>query len=259
MYTRLGFTTLALLLFTACGDNGSNTSDTDADSTGAADSTGTTPDTTSDTDATTDTAGSDSATGDTTGDVPTTGVTSKPNDSAGDDTSDTDATTDATTEGETTDPVDPEIVSGCEAYCARWTECGFPQDEAECTAGCVEDLGFYEGACKDANKDMLACATALTCEQLLEGPAEACAEQEEAVAQACQGSEEEGCSVLTGAFGDECDLTIECEEEPTKKMLCTGETCTCTVGDEKVGECQADEACMDFDALEAKGKTCCGF
>lgn len=253
MRTRPAFFTLALLLLTgACGDS-SNESATEtsdsASSTTADDSSATSPGTTSLPTTGEGTTSSDSATSDGTGTDGTTTATAT-------DTGETTATTDSETTG---GPIDPDIQSGCEAYCGRWAECGFPSDLESCISGCIESIGPVEGACKAAHQDQLACTVGLTCEQLFDAPGEGgpCAAEVDAIASACGGNGECSTDILGGE--GECALSLDCVGEPLQEMKCDATTCACLVDGKQVGECAADGICVnDIEGIMAKAQTCCG-
>ncbi|MFY0532586.1 hypothetical protein [Nannocystis pusilla] len=230
-----------MLLFTgACSDDGGGPEDT----TGA---TANAP-TTDDTAATTD--------------EPPTGTTeATPTTSAGETTTsdpstDTGATTDVDT---TTGGLDPDALSACQAYCERWSECGFQPDLAGCIDGCSDNQIGLAGECKQANLDVLACFTALSCDDLLASVDEEsalCSEQRAAVDAACVGDE---CAQSVLGGGDECEVQLECPDGPVQKMVCDAQACACLEDDVAVGECAAEGVCAAGDAIVAKAATCCGF
>lgn len=261
MRTSPGFFTLALVLFTGACESGD--SDTSESSSGATQS----GDTGTDTDAST------SPTDASGGEVPTTGdasdTTPVSDDDGGDhgdagtstgDTADSDTDAPDGTTGAPSLPPDPEIVTACTAYCARWTECGVQPDEAGCIAGCADSIGPVDGACKAAHQAELTCATALSCPDLFDtlGDGGPCADAHAEVASACEGADD-SCIAVSGESDDGCEYGQICEGEPDRTMQCDATTCTCLSGETKVGECAAADACGDVEALAAKAKACCDF
>lgn len=256
MVSKLRISMLALLFVTtACGDD----EVTSASSDSATDATTT--------DAATDATGDATETGDSTAtsdEAPTTGGSTTQDDvsTTGDPTTMPVDTTGDSATGETTDdtagPVDPELVSACEAYCERWAECGLQPDLAGCVAGCSDSFQGGSEACVEANKAALACTTALDCEGLLgsiEDPgAGPCGAESEAAADACY---EAGCSQSVGGSETECELSYECPDAPLQEMKCAGDTCTCFEGGEVVGQCAADGVCAEGDAIFDKAASCC--
>ncbi len=165
------------------------------------------------------------------------------------------------TTGEPPSEPDPEILASCGDYCGRWTECGLQPDEADCIAGCVDSIGAVAGACKAAHQDELACATALTCEQLFDtlGDGGPCAQQHAAVIDACEGGGGGECLESSGESSEGCDFSRICNDQPVLSMQCDDSTCTCLSGETKVGECAADGVCGEPDGLAAKAAACCEF
>lgn len=261
MRTPLISFSAALLLFTgACEPDSSDGVDA---STGA--------------DTTAGSAGTTEADQPTTGEVPTTGASAADDAGsataaeAGDDTSagddggatagESDGGDTAGTTGEPPGEPDPEIVASCGDYCGRWTECGLQPDEADCIAGCVDSIGAVASACKAAHQDELACAAALTCEQLLDslGDGGPCAPQHAAVIDACEGGGGGECLESSGQSSEGCDFSRICDGQPVLTMQCDDSSCTCLSGETKVGECAADGVCGEPDGLAAKAAACCAF
>lgn len=258
MRTPLISFSAALLLFTgACEPDSSDGVDA---STGA--------------DTTAGSAGTTEADQPTTGEVPTTGASAADDagsataaeagddTSAGDDGGATAGESDGPgTTGEPPGEPDPEIVASCGDYCGRWTECGLQPDEADCIAGCVDSIGAVAGACKAAHQDELACAAALTCEQLLDslGDGGPCAPQHAAVIDACEGGGGGECLESSGQSSEGCDFSRICDGQPVLTMQCDDSSCTCLSGETKVGECAADGVCGEPDDLAAKAAACCAF
>lgn len=254
MQSRIFALTLSILFFTgACGDDDATTmgqDPPDGTTTDVAPTTDepTTGDAPTTTDPTSDPSTS-SASDPTTGDA-TTGV-----DPTGEPETDTGATTDVDPTG---DEPDPATLTACTAYCERWGECGFQPDLAGCIAGCADDLSGADGACEDASVAALDCQTALDCLALIDSSADggACGAEKEAATNACN---DLGCAESFFSEGDACELTLECEGEPLREMICDGPSCICLEGGEQVGQCAAEGACLEVDALGAKAAACCGF
>ncbi|MFZ6177288.1 hypothetical protein [Nannocystis pusilla] len=251
MSARIFVSTFAMLLFTgACGDDGDGPGDTTA-------ATADGP-TTDDTAATTDESPTSSSEA-TTGAIPTTSVSdgeTTTDATTGDPSTDTGATTDADT---TTGGLDPDALNACQAYCERWGECGFQPDLAGCIDGCSDNQWGLAGECKQANLDVLACFTGLSCDDLLASVDEnsaMCSEQKAAVTDACAGDE---CAQSVIGGGDECEVQLECPDGPVQRMVCDAQTCTCLEDGVTVGECAAEGVCDAGDAIVDKAATCCGF
>lgn len=256
MSARIFVSTFAMLLLTgACGDDGDGPEDTTA---ATADGP-TTDDTAATTDESPTSAGEASTDATTTttsvsGGETTTDVT--PDVTTGNPSSDTGATTDADT---TTGGLDPDALNACQAYCERWGECGFQPDLAGCIDGCSGNQWGLAGECKQANLDVLACFTGLSCDDLLASVDEnsgACSEQRAAVTAACAGDE---CAKSVLGGGDECEVHVECPDAPVQQMICDAQTCTCLEDGVTVGECAAEGVCSAADAIIDKTARCCGF
>ena len=122
-------------------------------------------------------------------------------------------------------------------------------------------IGAVAGACKAAHQDELACAAALTCEQLLDslGDGGPCAPQHAAVIDACEGGGGGECLESSGQSSEGCDFSRICDGQPVLTMQCDDSSCTCLSGETKVGECAADGVCGEPDDLAAKAAACCAF
>lgn len=171
-----------------------------------------------------------------------------------------------TATGEATSTTDPTATGGeppagpCEAFCAHNFACD--QDGATpfdaCVAACADDLASFEGECHTAWIAGLECVAGLTCEELAalnDGEPSAC---DAALGQ--QGECAAGCGVGGGGFmdGSSCQWMHECPLGPLFEMTCDTETCQCFEEGVKVGECQAEGACLDLGALAGKAEACCG-
>lgn len=256
MKTRTSLCTFSLILLMsgACGDD----TQTPTTATTTGDTTGSEPGT-SETGAAPTTSGStvsDETTGDATTGEPTTG----------DATSEASTTNTTSTGGElTTGPEtgDPpvETVPGCEALCAKEVECDLAMEGDACVEFCSQQYMSRGQACADAAAAFLTCITALSCEELAEhdgfGDPTTCVDSKTAMNDVC--GIHDGCSVGWGGGLDECDLEIDCDDEPYRKMACDTETCVCLVNGNEMGSCTAEAICESPEALKEKGWTCCGF
>jgi hypothetical protein len=258
MQSRIFVLSLSVLFFTdACGDDGAATEGPD----GTGGTTTAMPATTEE-QPTTTTTGAASTTDDTAADPSTSSGGGTTTDAA---TSDADTTGEpATGSGATTDvetttgEPDPAVLSACEAYCGRWDECGLQPDLAGCIAGCADDLLGSAGACKDASAAALECKTGLDCVGLLDSVEDggACSAEVAAATEACDGW---GCAESFTAEDDSCELSRECGDEPLRQMICDGDSCTCLEGGAMTGQCAAEGACGEVEALGDKAAACCGF
>lgn len=183
----------------------------------------------------------------------------------------TEGTTDtcgATSEPTTTDPTDggtdttaPQIPDQCSALCVRKDECMFATDP-DCAEECTDDFDFGgDDACVFATKVYLGCLLDMTCEQLAalteDDDVGDCGFESLALEATCP-----HCSRLEGrpdGEGTQCTATLACDDAPELKMQCDTTTCACFSGPDKTGECPAEGACMDLDALSDKSLACCGF
>lgn len=235
MITRLTLLTLTLALFTgACTDDKNDTdggepTGSETTSTTRNEPTSTTGTTGSEPTSTTGTTGSEP--GDT-GSEPTTG-----------------------SEPSTTGEAPPAILPQCELICDKAVTCGLAPDNEGCAEGCSDQYASDTAECAALASTYLDCLAGLSCAQLFDDSI--CADAEAAWTATC--NQFDTCGVGYGGGSGECDLEIDCADEPLRKMTCDAETCTCFIGDQQTGTCAAEAICDDVDGLEQKGETCCQF
>lgn len=261
MHTRLTLWTLGLTLIGACGDDKNETTSGDSETDPAVTATDATAPTG------TDGASSTPLTSSTDSTDPTGGVTSttgEPQSTDGGETSDPVETSEATTmaPSETTDGPDPDLVAACMSLCDKFVECGLAPEATECTEDCSSAPG-EDMVCEESQKALIACATALGCEELkalvLEQSDENCAKEVATQTEVCGGGDVCNASVGSNRDGTECGTSVECPGKPLQAMECDTKTCTCLEDGMKVGMCPAEAVCLDIAAIQDKSMDCCGF
>lgn len=160
---------------------------------------------------------------------------------------------------------DTGMASGvCAAFCDKGPMCGLRPGGAMCLAVCEEQLMVDDPACAAASEALFQCVADMTCEEFEAfvngvdpGP---CLDAGEAQEDACKGSSDE-CEVGVGGDmrGTLCEFTKSCPDTMTVTMQCGQESCSCLVGDQEVGMCDAGGVCQDLGGLEDKAAECCGF
>lgn len=152
----------------------------------------------------------------------------------------------------------------CEAFCDKGPMCGLEPGGAACVEFCEMQIDGVDAACGAASEALFECVVDMTCEEFLafvngEDPGP-CLDEGEAQEDACQGSMDE-CEVGAGGdiMGTECEWTKMCPDTMTVTMHCDTEACTCMVGEEMVGMCDAEGICAELDGIEDKAAVCCGF
>lgn len=172
------------------------------------------------------------------------------------DTRGTDESTDESSDGsaETSEP-DP-VAAACADACAGLDACGFGLPS--CEADCIAAHALFEGECHAAELAMTQCMGTLECaalQALLESvpgnPGTPCEQEGAALCGV-------GCTVYSVPLDAGCVVELECgEAEPLHTVQCDGESCSCIIEGEVVGQCELDQAICDMDVSAAEA--CCGW
>lgn len=225
--------TLSFLLFSlgACDEKGG----TESDSASASDS-----------DTTTSTGG----------EQPTSGATTEETTSA----TTEDPTGGEPSETETTGAADPDIAGLCQASCEHEIECGVDLELSECVAECAANFEDLTGDCIDTLASTILCVNGLSCQDS-HGSLEDTPCHDLAVAtDICFGETPVDPDCLGSIDWEDpgCSVNLECPDAPTQSFVCDADVCRCLVGDMEVGQCAADNVCIDGDVI-LKQEQCCPF
>jgi hypothetical protein len=172
-----------------------------------------------------------------TGDTGGTGGTVDPSATSTDPGPTTGGTGDATATGAETSGSETtgSALADCDEYCAKFEMC-FMEDPGECLAECDDQFGPDDPpACAQLWADFVNCAAPLPCDEFGEAEEGACGSFIEMLEDAdCFASP---CTVGVGGDANMCSKETRCPDEPTRRVECDANGCTCFIDDVETMTC----------------------